>query len=200
MQLKFAKNQRMPRLDIEGSYGYRGLSGTKRDGTELGGYPEAHDDFNPDGNPNWSTRGTFAIPLGNRQAKHREAQSSIELRRSHTELVRLKQNIVLEVRNAVRNLRSAEKGINASERRADAAAEQLRAEQIRLKYGDSTPFDVLQRERDFVDAESQRINSYELYRTSLAELERSQGTILQSHNIRIDEEEAAPTDAEKAVQ
>ncbi len=196
VQLKFAKNQRLPSLNVEGSYGYRGISGTKRDGTDLGGYPEAHDDFDPDGNPNWSTRGTFAIPLGNRQAKHREAQSNIELRRSHTQLARLKQNIVLEVRNAVRNLHSAEKGINASERRADAAAEQLRAEQIRLKYGDSTPFDVLQRERDFVDAESQRISSYELYRTSLAELERSQGTILQSHNIQIDDEENRIDDEE----
>ena len=38
-----------------------------------------------------------------------------------------------------------------------AAAEQLRAESIRLEHGESTPFDVLLREQDLVKAESQKI-------------------------------------------
>ncbi|MBW2713123.1 MAG: TolC family protein, partial [Deltaproteobacteria bacterium] len=96
------------------------------------------------------------------------------------------QDIVVEIRKTVRNLRSAAQGITASKRRSEAAQEQLRAEQIRLKYGDSTPFDVLQKERDLVDAENQRIASYHLYRISLAALERAQGTILESHKIEIE--------------
>jgi len=191
VELKFAENQKLPRLDVEGSYGYVGLTGEDRNGNDVGDYWDTHDDFfSDDGNLQWATKGTFSIPLGNRTAKHRAIQADIELRKSHTELARLRQRIVLEVRETVRNLRSAALGITASERRSEAAQEQLRAEEIRLKYGDSTPFDVLQRERDLVDAESQRIGAYQLYRVSLAELERAQGTILKSQNIRIDAEGA----------
>ena len=58
----------------------------------------------------------------------------------------------VEVRDAIRNMLSAQEWIEAAERRRLAAAEQFRAESIRLEHGESTPFDVLQRERDLVDA------------------------------------------------
>jgi hypothetical protein len=45
---------------------------------------------------------------------------------------------------------------------------------------------VLQREEDFVQAESQQIGAFQLYRTSVTGLNRAQGTILQTHNIAID--------------
>ena len=93
----------------------------------------------------------------------------------------------LEVRRAVRGLKSTQEGIEAAERRTAAAAEQLRAERIRLQYGESTPFDVLQREEDFVEAESQLIVAFQSYRTSTTALDRAQGTILRSHNVAIDQ-------------
>ena len=45
-------------------------------------------------------------------------------------------------------------GIEAAERAEAAAAEQLRAERVRLEHGESTPFDVLLREQDLVQAQS----------------------------------------------
>ena len=68
-----------------------------------------------------------------------------------------------------------------------AAAEQLRAEQIRLEHGESTPFDVLQRERDLVDAESQKIGALRAYRVSQATLQREEGTILGDRNVVIEQ-------------
>ena len=97
---------------------------------------------------------------------------------------------MLEIRDAVRNLRSAQEGIEAAERRRLAAAEQLRAERIRLEHGESTPFDVLQREEDLVDAESQKIAAVQVYRDSLAALDRGQGTILRDRNIVVEEARA----------
>jgi outer membrane protein TolC len=100
---------------------------------------------------------------------------------------RVEQGIVLEVRLAARQLTAAQEGIEASRRRVDAAAEQLRAEKIRLEYGESTPFDVLLRERDLVAAETEKIFAFRVYRTSVTDLDRGQGTILQSRNIAIDQ-------------
>ena len=68
-----------------------------------------------------------------------------------------------------------------------AAAEQLRAERIRLEYGESTPFDVLLREQDLVTAQQRYIDAFRVYRQAITGLDRAQGTILRNRNIRIEE-------------
>ena len=69
-------------------------------------------------------------------------------------------------------------------------AEQLRAEEIRLEYGESTPFEVLLKERDLVSAESQWITAVQTYRNAHTALDRQQGTILENNGIHI--EDVAP--------
>ncbi len=198
IQLKFAKNQRLPEVDLTGSIGSRGLSGVGRTDDDLvfGGatptvgsrYRNAYDDlFQSDGAVQWSVGGVVSIPIGNIRARHRVTQADIELRRSRTELVRLQQEIILDIRTRARDLESAQQGIAAAERRRVAAEEQFRAESIRLEQGESTPFDVLLRERDLVEAESQEIAAFQTYRNSVAELERAQGTILDTRNVLVDQ-------------
>ncbi len=94
---------------------------------------------------------------------------------------------MIEVRQAARNLQASQEGIVAAQAAETAAAEQLRAERIRLEYGESTPFDVLQREEDLVDRENELIGAFQAYRTSVTALDRAQGTILRNRNIRIDD-------------
>ncbi|MEN8181369.1 MAG: TolC family protein [Myxococcota bacterium] len=200
--LQFAKNQRLPQLDLEATMGYGGLSGTCNPkqvpplgvdcttvtNPSLGGFSSANNFLNPGENSySWGARGIFSIPLGNRQASGRASQADLSLRRSHTQLRRLEQDVVLQVRRAVRNLQSSAEGIEAAERRRLASEEQLRAETIRLEHGESTPFDVLLREEDLVSAESQKIFALQAYRDSLTALERAQGTILRNHNIVVEE-------------
>jgi len=135
----------------------------------------------------FEVRGVFSIPFPNTTARRQRTRAELELQRSRTRERRLEQSIILQVRDAVRNLRSAIEGIEAAERRREAAQEQLRAERIRLEHGESTPFDVLQRERDLVEAESQKIAALQLYRTSVAALDRAQGTILEARNVVIED-------------
>ena len=99
---------------------------------------------------------------------------------------RLEQSIILEVRSASRTLYASAEGIEAAERRRLAAQEQLRAERIRLEHGESTPFDVLLREEDLVEAESQKINALQVFRAAETALDRAEGTILDSHAIELD--------------
>ena len=91
------------------------------------------------------------------------------------------------MREAIRNLHSSLEGIDAAERQRVAAEEQLRAESIRLEYGESTPFDVLLKEEVLVDAESRKIGALQLYHNSVTALDRAQGTILSSANIVVEE-------------
>jgi outer membrane protein TolC len=197
IDLKFAKNQRLPQIDLEMRYGFVGVGGDGQAtsiGPVVGPAPgnssfsdSTHDFFTGDGADNYRVQGTFSIPIPNTAARKRVVRSEFQLRRSKSRRLRLEQDIILEVRAASRLLVASAQGIGAAERRRLAAEEQLRAERIRLEHGESTPFEVLQRETDFVDAESQKIAALQTYRSAEAGLERAQGTILDTLQIVVED-------------
>ncbi len=198
VDLRFAKNQRLPQVDVEGAYGYVGISGQGNDNLVAFGaappnipedmnYGESTDGwFTRDGANNYRVQGIFSIPIPNTSARKRVDRSQFELRRSKASRVRLEQGIILEIRSASRTLFASAGGIEAAERRRLAAQEQLRAERIRLEHGESTPFDVLLRQEDLVEAESQKISALQLFRAAETALDRAEGTILDSHAIELD--------------
>lgn len=197
--LKFAKNQRLPQLDVRSAYGFQGLAGKENPDRAIFGAPAAplaidrrysatHDEFfTSDGARQWSAVALLSIPLGNVRGRANVSKAELELRRARVQTRRIEQTIVLEVREAIRNLGSALQGIGAAERRRVAAAEQLRAERVRLEYGESTPFNVLLREEDLVDADRQRIFALQVYQDSVTGLDRAQGTLLRDRNIVVEE-------------
>jgi len=204
VSLKYARNQWLPQLDIVGGYSATGLSGDERpsffgsagpddcqpDGTNClrGTLGDSFDNISESaGGDVYDIRAVLSVPLGSYGTRHSVSKAQLEVRRAEQRLARTRQSIVFEIRDRARALVSAQQGIAAADRRRSAAQEQLRAERIRLEHGESTPFDVLQRERDLVDAESQRIASLQVYRTSAADLLRAQGTTLEARNILIDD-------------
>jgi outer membrane protein TolC len=198
INLKFAKNLRLPQLDIEGRYGHAGLSGHPRNKfvdnpnpppAQIGPLPSLGSwskSFEPVSN-SFGIRGILTIPLGNIEGRHSVSKAQLELRRANVERRRVEQDVILEVRKAARDLTSAQEGIEAADRRQAAAQEQLRAERIRLEYGESTPFDVLLREQDLVAAQQEYIGAFQVYRNSVTGLDRAQGTILRNRNVSIEE-------------
>jgi outer membrane protein TolC len=202
IESRFARNSRLPQLDAQLSYGNRGLTGRQNPNlidpnTGLpplgiivpeGDFGDTTNDFlTGDAADQFAARALLSIPLPNTAARARVSQAELALRRATSERKRLEQNIILEVRKFVRDLESAQEGIRAAERRRVASEEQLRAERIRLEYGESTPFDVLQREQDLVQAESEKIEALRIYRVSATDLDRAQGTILNSNNVVVEE-------------
>jgi outer membrane protein TolC len=205
--LKYAKNERLPQLDAVGSYGTHGLSGNDPNcafsallaGTcpapnpptqpsGIGTSYSDNTDFWFDGNKNrvWSAGALLSIPIPNTTARANVSKSELQLRKARTNVKRVEQSIVQGVRSSVRNLASALEGIEAAERATAASGEQLRAERIRLEHGESTPFEVLLREQDFVDAERRRIEALQAYHSSVTTLDRNQGTLLEDRSIVLD--------------
>lgn len=202
VELAAASNDRLPQLDVVGSYGEAGLAGRTSDSCldfRTGGgcsdspglgsrFGQSNDDFFKErGAESYTLQGILSIPLGNNTARHQHDKAKLELRRSETALLRLEQSIVSDIRRAARNLRSSIEGIEAAERGQAAAEEQLRAERIRLEHGESTPFDVLLREEDLVTAQAQKIFAEQAYHNAVSALDRAQGTILDRHEIVVDE-------------
>jgi len=143
--------------------------------------------FSADGAKQWTGGAVLTVPIGNVVGRGGVSKARLELRRARTQVRRVELDILLEVREAIRNLGSSLEGIEAADRGRLAAAEQLRAENIRLEHGESTPFDVLLREEDLVDAESQRIGALEAYHNSVTALDRAQGTILRDRNVVVED-------------
>jgi outer membrane protein len=192
-------NKRLPQLDAIGSYGQSGLAGRFNPDCTFAGacsppagigseFPDANDPLLREGaSQQYSIQGILSIPLGNNTARHQHAKAQFELRRAETALLRLEQSIVSEIRRAARNLVASVQGIEAAERAEAAAAEQLRAERVRLEHGESTPFDVLLREQDLVQAQSQKILAQNAYHNSITGLDRAQGTILERNQIVVED-------------
>jgi outer membrane protein TolC len=216
--LAYAKNQRLPRLDLTGAYSVGGLAGPQKvptgtpipprafdadgspvcngvvfNGVDCGLTPDsgfeeeswdAHDDFfDASGAHGWTAGVHVEIPIGNRSARHLVVQREIELRRATTDLKREEQNVILDVRTAARGVRDAIGALQAAARRRDAQAETLRAEQERLRLGDSTPREVLERERDLQQAERQVIFYGNRHRVAITEFERAQASLLEARGI-----------------
>jgi len=200
IQLAYAKNQRLPALDARVGYGNEGIAGQINPDCinfQFPGQPctstvakqwdkSFHNFGGPHAAEQITARAIFSIPIPNTSARHRVSQAELELRRASSLKRRLEQSIILEVRTSIRTLSDSQKGIDAARRATAAAQEQLRAERIRLEYGESTPFDVLLRESDLVRAQSEEINAFQVYRTSATGLDRAQGTILRNSNVSID--------------
>ena len=208
VQLKFAKNQRLPQVDIDFRYRTLGITGDANNSIQGNSFfpapscdPPGPGNNNPidcgsygdtfneywDNNHEIAAYGVISIPLGNIRARKEESKARIELRKAGSQVRRLQQMIIKDVRSSARGLLASAQGVEAAERRRVAAEEQLRAETIRLEHGESTPFEVLQRERDLVDAESQKIDALRAFRLSQAKLQRDEGTILADRNVSIDQ-------------
>ncbi|MBW2269738.1 MAG: TolC family protein [Deltaproteobacteria bacterium] len=194
LNVKLAKNERLPQLDARLGYGNRGLAGDPKAACTFGcpvedpgGYGNSYNGFLGSGAAEqWSARAILSIPFPNTSARAGVSRAELELRRARTFKRRTEQDVILEIRRSARNLLSGQEGIEAADRRRAAAQEQLRAEETRLEYGESTPFDVLLREQDLVSAEEGYIGAFQVYRTSLTSLDRAQGTILRNRNVEID--------------
>ncbi|MBK7947460.1 MAG: TolC family protein [Deltaproteobacteria bacterium] len=199
VSLKFAKSQRLPQLDVVGRYGYVGIGGRPNTNFSFPGNPPAQSTaprrdygnsmdgfFQGNAADNYRVQGLFSVPIPNTRGRELVSRSEFDLRRSQSSRIRLEQQIILEVRAASRTLLAAAQGIEAAERRRLAAEEQLRAERIRLEHGESTPFEVLQREEDLVEAESQKINALQTFHAAETALERARGSILEAHAIDVD--------------
>ncbi len=210
---KYSWNQKLPELNVVASYANAGISGEQKipagaprgfafDPNSPDGLPAipitqpqlpfsssrwgADNDFlSGDGEHSWGVRADLLVPIGNDSADARYVKSKINLRRAKTFLRIEEQRVIVEVRTWVRNLQSSIDGVKASQRARIASEETLRAEQERLRLGDSTPHTVLEFDEDLRLAESNEIRALQVYREAIAQLERAQGTLLEKNGIDV---------------
>jgi hypothetical protein len=110
--VQVARNGALPQLNLTGSYGWSGVSGTSTI-TDPGtgepvtireGWGDAANQVFDFSYPRWTLGLNYSVPIGNHRAKEQLAATRYQRDRAGTQLAALKQSITHEVRVAVRSL------------------------------------------------------------------------------------------------
>jgi outer membrane protein TolC len=200
-RVKVARNSVMPSLDLTGSYGWGGVSGTGTiedpdTGEEITireGWGDAAQQVFEFDFPRWTFGLNYSIPVGNHRAKEQLAANRYMRDRAGAQLAALKQEITRQVRFAVRALEDGAAAIDAAIASRRLAVRNLEAEQTKFDNGLSTNFQVSEIQRALTDAQFAEIQARVNYRKAIATYYASTGTFLDAKRVEISDNE--PSDS-----
>lgn len=177
-QLKVAKNNLLPEVNMLGSLGFQGIGDD---------YGHSYDDQWSGRHPNWSLGVEVSIPLFYNEPISTYRQAKYSARQAELGIEQVRQNVAINVRTALRNVETNRKRIDATREASRFAHEQLAAEQEKFKVGQSTTFDVLYYQDQLATALKNEIKALADWRVSLTQLYRACGRAHTEYNITIDD-------------
>jgi len=178
IKIKVAKNERLPALDLKGSFGLNGLDRH---------YNDAFDEMSKGEYESWSAGLSFEYPLGNREARSKYKKRLLEKEKALIDFKNLEQKIIAQVREAVRGTNTDYKRVAAAETLRRLRERRLSAEEERFKEGLTTTHDILEYQEDLAEAQSGYLRSIVDYNKSLIDLEQAKGTVLEKENIKLEQ-------------
>lgn len=212
LQRKAAENQLLPRLNLVGSVGTNGLSGSAAGPAiqfpfgpnqvveivpnpfAVGGYGHALEMLHDGRFYSYSAGAVVEIPLTNAKAKADYAAANIGFEQSRLALQKLEEGVTLEIKQAVSNLETDLRSIDATRLARELAEENLRNQQARYDVGLVTTKDLLDFQDKLTQARAAEVQALTTYNSDLAELRRVEGSLLSARNVVVERAspEAAP--------
>ncbi len=189
LQLRFAENQLLPRLDLRAGVGLTGIAGDLKPGAVNpfpGGYGSSLGRLGSGNFYNYSVGIILQVPLGNGQARSRYSQARIELAQERARQRELVNQVALEVERASADVGGNFKRVQSARRAKQLAEENLRSQEKRFQVGLITQKDVIDFQAKFLEAEGTELRAITDYNNSLARLKLAEGTLLESYNVKIE--------------
>jgi outer membrane protein len=137
--------------------------------------------------PNYSVGLQLSIPLRNRNAQANYATAAVTLRQSELSVQKLINQIHVDVQNALIAVEQARAQYSAAIKSRILQEQTLDAEQKKYAVGASTPFLVIQAQRDLATAGGATVVAEALYVQARLQLDVATGRALGVYNIEIDE-------------
>jgi outer membrane protein TolC len=196
VNFRYAKNQRLPQLNLQLVKTSPGLSGQQY----------IYDPDNPfapptPGDPgsasaafrdafkflynNWTAGVTLTIPFGDVFGQANYAYAKLDLQQAQARLKTQEQQVFLEVSDAVRTLETAAKSVEAYRIARELAEKQLEAEMKKLNVGMSTNYFVLTYQDALALARSAEMRALVDYNVAVATIARVTGSTLEERNITL---------------
>jgi outer membrane protein TolC len=177
ISLAFAKDQALPRLDLEASLNLLGVDNDL--GTSLNRVPRRDQ-------TNWSVGAIFSVPIPNREGRGSVLAAQLSSAQSLVSLQRLEQQIVVDVDNANGAVITSRERIESNEEARKLAEESLAAGEERLRVGRGTTFEVLELQKKLAEAQTAEIRARADYNKAVSEYHRQIGSTLKVHRVSIE--------------
>ncbi len=132
----------------------------------------------------------FQTPLRNDQAQADFAIDQLQLRQSQIQLGKDLNQVAVDVSNYVVAMRQARGRYRAAVQTRILQQQLLDAEQKKLAGGASTPFNVVQQQRDLVASESAEIAAQVDFNNARLALDQTLGTTLEVNHVSLDDARA----------
>ena len=194
VNLSAMRNNRLPAVDLVGTYQLQGQGGTRflRAGlggsvfNEIpGGIGDAFDQLFDAAFPVWTVQLNVSYPIGQSAADAAYARARIQVQQVQAQMRQLGLLVATEVTNAVLQIQGIARRIEASIAARELAEEQLAAEQSKFGAGMSTNFFVVQAQRDLATAQDTELRAILDQQKALVEFDRVQRTSLSQAGISI---------------
>ena len=184
----FARNQRLPQVNVNLGYDLNGLAGRTEDqnGNLISStnFPRAVSQLFENEFPSWSVGLSASMPITNIAARAEARRAELDLEQSRLDQEVVRQNIAVEVRAFARAVDTAARAIAATRASRDAAERNLEAERRRYENGMTTNFQVLEVQQQLSDARVRELQALVEYNKAVSAFQRATGDILAVRGIR----------------
>lgn len=171
-----ARHQRLPQLDVTGTYGLIGLDQAPESDSSVGTASAARNLIDGDART-WSVGADFSVPLGNRADRGALDQAKADLRRARLDLEQRERTLAQEVRSQVDALGTAWKQVELAEANLRLAEATLSAERALAEAGRSVQKNVLEAIRNVDQAALDVEKAKADYYVAIIDLERLKGSL-----------------------
>lgn len=177
LDLRVARNDRLPQLDVGASYG---LVGQRQS------YQDALGQLASRAGPAWSLFASFSwAPLMVASRAQAAAQEAAQ-RSAQVQLAQQQLDLTLELRDALRALDSAAREVRAAAKFREFAQRSLDAEQRRFLGGDSTNFVIAQRQAEVMQARQSELSAVIRHHKAATALSAAMGVLLEERGVQLD--------------
>lgn len=205
IELKFAANQKRPRLDLTAQYGNAGLAGFPNPtcldptsslcipvGSNVAGSILVDKTARADAfkdlvsrNPfeNWSVELKFQLPLGKTAAQAQYNEASLRQLETETNIAAMKDQISMEIRAAVRDAQAAEKRIDAARQAIVYVEDQLSGMRQQLGAGLVSSYDVVKALDEVDRARTTELQAMMDYNVALSKVRLAEASGFFRYNI-----------------
>ncbi|MBV9398180.1 MAG: TolC family protein [Bryobacterales bacterium] len=137
--------------------------------------------------PNYTVGAQLNIPLRNRAAQANMAVAQLQLRQSELQVQKSVNQIRQDVNNALIAIEQARARYSAADKSVVLEQQLLDAEQKKYALGTSTPFNVIQVQRDLANSQLAEVQALTAYGLAKAQLDQALGSTLENNNVQVDE-------------
>jgi outer membrane protein TolC len=205
IELKYAANQKRPRLDLNAQLSLAGLSGhpnptcvdptsiictpvgSNVSGSILANKTGVRDAFSSlvshDPFDSWTVELKFQLPIGNQTAEAQYTEASLKQLESKTNLSALKDQIAIEVREAIRQALAARKRTAASREAVLYVEDQLDGMRRQLDAGLVSSYDVLKAFDEVDKARTTELQAMMDFNVALGKIRLAEASGLQRYNV-----------------